>query len=189
MHSLKSRNVLNPTSLVIWACKHDIINYMLGLLHDPYDALNNHSWWKWLNDSLMSVLQITYAIDAFLFGCVWNSTLAVMCWKWQWMTVEMSYVGECDWRWHVWQWFYKFVVLAVHSWIIFWGHPWTTFLYKASVRDYWIYGNVHWLKRVHHNVSFLNVHKISNAFVEVSNQYVYSLSLVLHITEILLHTY
>ena len=60
---------------------------------------------------------------------------------------------------------------------------------RFSVQDYGIYGRVHWLTRVHHNMSFQNVHEVSNAFVEVKNHYVYGLSVVLYITEILLHAY
>ena len=50
----------------------------------------------------------------------------------QGMTVEMSYVGECVWQWHVWWWIYEAVVLALHIWLILWAHPWLTFLYEAS---------------------------------------------------------
>ena len=48
------------------------------------------------------------------------------------VTVDMSYVGDCDWQCHVYLWVYKAVVCAVHTWIIFWAHPGFTLLCKAS---------------------------------------------------------
>ena len=47
------------------------------------------------------------------------------------VTVEMSYIGECDWQWHVCLWVYKAVVL-VHIQVISGAHTGRTFLYKAS---------------------------------------------------------
>ena len=61
------------------------------------------------------------------------------------VTVERSYVGECDWLWQVWCWLYKSVVTVVHIWIILRAHPGFTLLCKASAasvtistwKNYW----------------------------------------------------
>ena len=106
----------------------------------------------------MGAVEITHyqGIEVFLIRCVLSSTLAALCWKWQWdiecgfgddtlESVIASYIWPCASS--------SCSSYSIDIWMIIWPHPSCRFCYKASAPSVVIWRGANcWKKQEFHSL-------------------------------------